>query len=319
MPGQERIHTLPRYFQDIIPGSRRRRTPRYPMIGDVRPNPDIGAFYYIPPGHSGHRTGPDLSFAVAYRGPPSLHDQPETPDSWCVPHPIYAPHSCVGPVIGVDHSKLSTAVLIGSHWLVIWSATEVRNRYGHVTHCKGQHYFLPRYIAIPHVREGPVERAVDRDWHLPFSELWMLDMELGLGHMEMPIRLPPPPVPRYLLTGPAWYRLFCMRDFLRNHADRDNAVSAEDLETARLMLYPRLDYDAQSYIRQERGPAQGLLALMQADWEARAIIYARMRRWIARRRHRRSILWAVFLFQHELLPEPVLALPHALLTISACL
>ena len=289
------------------------------MTGDVRPNPVVGAFYYISAGHSGHRTGPDMSFAVAYRAPPSLHGQPETPDSWCIPHPIYAPHSCVGPVIGVDHGKLSTAVLIGTHWLVVWGATEMRDRYGYVAYLKGQHYFLPQCVAIPHVRTGPGGWEGPRDWHLPFPELWMLDMELGLGHMEMPIRRQPPPVPRYLLTGSAWYRLFCLRNFLRMVSDRDNAVAEEDLETARHMLYPRLDYAAQSYIRPERDPARGLLALMTTDQEARTIISAQLRHWIGRRRRRRSILWAVFLHQHELLPGSILALTHALVAISGCL
>ena len=104
MPGWERAHTRPRYFE-AVPGRRRRR-PRYPMTGDVRPNPEVGTFYYIPPGHSGHRTGPDMSFAVAYRGPPSFHVRPEVPGAWSAPQCIYAPRSCVGPAIGIDHSPL---------------------------------------------------------------------------------------------------------------------------------------------------------------------------------------------------------------------
>ena len=319
MPGQERIHTRPRYFQDIIPGSRRRRTPRYPMLGDVRPNPTVGAFYYIPVGHSGHRTGPDMSFAVAYRTPPSFHDRPETPDSWRIPYPIFAPHTCVGPVMGVDHSKLSTAVLVCNHWLVIWGATVVRNRHGSVTHHKGlQFFYTVSAMTLPaSVRHASIE--VFREWRPPFPELWSLDMQLGLGHMELPIRLQPPLVLRYLLTGSAWRRLLRARDFLRDHADRTNAVAQADLETARLMLYPRLDYAPPAYIRPERGPAQGLLALMNLDRSARAVISACLRRWVARRRRRRAILWAAFLLERELLPGPILALAHALASICTAL
>ena len=168
-------------------------------------------------------------------------------------------------------------------------------------------------------REGQASIEVFRDWRSPFPELWSLDMQLGLGHMESPIRLQPPPVPRYLLTGSAWRRLLRARDFLRNHADRTNAVAEADLEAARLMLYPRLDYAPPAYIRPERGPAQGLLALMDIDRGARVVISAYLRRWIARRRRRRAILWASFLLQRELLPGPILALSHALANISTAL
>ena len=114
-------------------------------------------------------------------------------------------------------------------------------------------------------------------------------------------------------------RLHSVREFLRNHADRDNAVADADLETARHALYPALDYATPRYIIPERGPAPGLLAFMERDWTARALILAHLSRWIRQRRRRRQRLWAVFLYQHECLPESILALSHALMTISASL
>ena len=66
--------------------------------------------------------------AVGYLFPPNTHRDPDTPDSWRIPYPIYRPGETIGPVIGADHDKLSTAILIANHWVVIWSAYAVWDR-----------------------------------------------------------------------------------------------------------------------------------------------------------------------------------------------
>ena len=313
-PGQEEVHTGTRYFRGPPRGFTRHRPTRFPIFGDVRPNPELGTFYYIPAGHSGHRTGPDLSYAVAYRTPPSCHEDMDTPDAWRAPFPIFAPRSCIGPVIGVDHAKLSTAILVYSHWLVIWAATSVRDRDGCLSHYRGQHYFRPCAPAVQPTFDG----TAITDWRTPFQELWPLDMHLGIGHMQVPIRLRPEPAPRYLITGAAWLRLFHVVDFLRNHSDRSNAVAEVDLEMAWQMLYPCLDDEMPLYICPERGPSPGLLVLMHQDRWARACIRAFCLRWIRHRRSRRAREWAAFLYREALLPE-TWALPHVLLAIGAYL
>ena len=73
------------------------------------------------------------------------------------------------------------------------------------------------------------------------------------------------------------------------------------------------------YICPERGPAPGLLVMMHQDFMARARIQPFCRRWVSRRRARRTREWATFIHLEALVPGAILALPHILLAIGACL
>ena len=144
-------------------------------------------------------------------------------------------------------------------------------------------------------------------------------MHLGLGHMHLPIRLHSPSAPRFLLTGPAGARLFRVREFLRNHADRDNAVAEFDLDTARWMLYPSLDFPTPPYMSPGRDLPPGLLEVQAVDAPARTLLCRKIREWIRRRRARRAREWVIYLQAADIVPDGILALPHVLLCIGESL
>ena len=324
VPGREHVHTRPRQFHTFVPGTHRHRATRFPYTGDVRPNPLHGAWYAIPSEHSGHRTGPDLTYAAAYLTPPSSHGGlPRRPDGWAAPYAIFPPRSIVGPVIGVDHGKYSTAVLIQHHWLVVWGATEGRDVHGNLTHIRGQHYFLP--TTEEHSRRLERVRLLDNTpapgWCMPFGELWYLDAQLGLGHM---IRLvgagTPMAGPRHLLSGGAWLRLRSVTRFLQGLAGSraPYVIAPSDLDTARAMLYPALDYPP--FVHNPYSiplPDVDLLSYVREDERCRAQVITFLRQWIARRRHRRRWRWAAFLTYHDILPDSIVGATNVLLLICS--
>ena len=90
---------------------------------NVRPNPTLGSYYYIPYGHTGDRAMPDRHLLAAYRYPPSVFYRPE--DSYGVspmfriPRPMFSPRTSIGPVVGIDHCCRATSVLIHSHLVIV--------------------------------------------------------------------------------------------------------------------------------------------------------------------------------------------------------
>ena len=124
---------------------------------DVRPNPSLGSYYYIPHCHTGVRVLPNLDLLAAYRFPPSVYCQPQdshdTPAMYRFPRPMFTPGTSIGPVVGVDHCRLATSVLIRSHWVVIWTCRMVGRRKGREVF-EGTHHFYPILSAQnPPVRE----------------------------------------------------------------------------------------------------------------------------------------------------------------------
>ena len=319
-----------------MPRPQARQPPRF--YGDVRPNPCLGAFYWIPPGHSGHRTGPDLSMAVGYLFPPSTHCDPDTPDSWRIPYPLYAPGEIIGPVIGVDHSKLSMAVLIANHWIVVWSAYAVWQQ-GFLSHYQGLHHYYPDLPQCKARRDIWLSDNLGVPFRDPFHDLWPLAEYLGLSHIYLSTDHHIPALPRFLISGDAWVRLYGVREFLHDCTDREGAIANEDLLLGLHRLYYFLDYPATAYTPGGQSdtpaipnllqiaagsirphvPSPALAKIKATDRQARGRLCRWFRKWVRTRRERRKLAWATLLHITRLLTGAVPALPHVLEVIGASL
>ena len=171
---------------------------------DVRPNPALGDFYYVPMHHRGLRTTSRPDMLAAFRFPPSCHADPKAPSDCQVYRPVYLPGSYVGPVIGVDHAPHCTAVLDGPYWVVIWVAHLERNPADPwVPIRRGLHILRP--VSWQQVREARLTSAspdgpTTLRWHHQFLDLWDYSGQLGMHHVTLPQADTPP---RFLLSGQA--------------------------------------------------------------------------------------------------------------------
>ena len=289
---------------------------------DVRPNPALGTYYYVPHNHSGERTGPDMRLLVAYRFPPSMHFLPQAPPEYRRPYPTFMPDSYIGPVVGVDQTRLSTSALINNRWVTVWSC-----------HPHPQPAGPPLLIGTHHLRPARVGanpswssrlsahiRPVHDPWDHPYQDLWVFNGELGLGHIVAPGRHIPP---RFLLTGAAWARLYHVREHIRGtaqaslwtpgHPFRRGDLWWRDRHALCRCLHHFLDYplvaDNPSY-------SYHVILAQQTELLPRRRLHAFLcgivrRRRIARANEKRRLLLA-----DRALPPPVLGLENAVQIIA---
>ena len=278
----------------------------------VRPNPTLGAFFYIPHDHAGPRTSPDLTYLAAYTHPPSLHSVPGAPPDFRRPHVAFRPDTCIGPVVGVDHTPRCTAVLIAGYWVIIW-----RSRYWVDYHRLAGPTIFP--ITWQGVLQYCTQRGLPRPlvrWHHPFPELARFASRLGVSHYTEPDGATPP---RFLLTGHSWFRLADAAARLRrsvpNHASALPIYIAEDLSWS---LHPRLDYPA------VHGPTihpngYDTTTYLDLDIRPRNVVHSLLRRWVRARRAHRTASRAAVLKGDGALPDVILAVPHLVTWVAAFL
>ena len=124
--------------------------------------------------------------------------------------------------------------------------------------------------------------------------------------------------PAFLLTGPAWFRLFNVEEFVRHSADPNGRRPAVDLRTLARLLHPRLDYPPlRGLAWRPRG--EGLTTYQQMDLVPRARIEGFLRLWNYRRRYARAVERRRLIYADELLPSPILSLAHVVQFIAECL
>ena len=272
---------------------------------DVRPNPTLGSYYYVPYNHSGERTGPDLHMLVAYRFPPSIHFRPGVPAAYRIPYPTFAPGSYIGPVVGVDHSSLTASVLIDNHWVTIWSCHPEPQPTGPPL-LFGTHHLRP----VPASQLGVTGHFQWEPWDHPFQDLWFYTRDIGISHVVEPGRHAPP---RFLLTGPAWFRLFNVREFIRHNSDPRGGLPAADLRALARMLHLHLDYPPIAGV-----PLRGIgiAPYQQMDLIPRARIQRFLRGWIHRRRRARAEERRRLIHADAILPPRLLSFVHVVQSIA---
>ena len=163
---------------------------------------------------------------------------------------------------------------------------------------------------------------------------------LGLSHIYLPTDHRIPALPRFLISGNAWVRLYGVREFLHDCTDRDGTIAGEDLLLGLYRLYYFLDYPATARLPVRQSEAPGIPDLLQiaagsirphltetpalariraTDRQARGRLHRWFRKWVRTRRECRKLAWATILHRTRLLPGAVLPLSHALEAIGACL
>ena len=302
-----------------------------PPPDSVRPNPALGAYYYIPYDHAGPRTSPDRANLAVFTHPPSVHFLTGAPPDFRRLHAFFRPDTVIGPVVGVDHTDRYTSVLIAGYWAIIWCCRVVRPYHGAPYRMGGPTIFpvtwqeVQRLCAMWGV-PPPLVR-----WHHPFPELVRYAAQLGLTHFTVPDGATPP---RFLLTGPSWFRLANAASQIRGVVRLVGALPRDIAVDIFRNLHARLDYPVAygSTIHPHgfdwtiRGldwavAANGLDWTAYRDWDIRPrnAIRRLLRRWVRTRRAWRAAMRAEVLTRDEALPDAVLALPHVVYWIAAFL
>ena len=280
-----------------------------PRSATIRPNPLLGACYYVPADHTGERAdGGHPNSLAAYPFPPSIRSAPNRSPMRHHPVPAFFPDSVIGPVVGVDHTAAATAVLINNLWVTVWSTT-VHAPCASTTPIPGVSHVLP----LP---TRPLPLWTNGPWDHPFQDLWLYTPDLGISHLAAPGRHSSP---RFLLTGAAWFRLCQVHAFLRCHPSGDllrGGLSARDRLMLARTLHLSLDYPLIP-----NGPhrSSGLALLQQADLVPRQRISAFLRIWIRRKRTARAALRTRLLHGGRLVPPCFLPLGNIIGLIAECL
>ena len=276
---------------------------------DVRPNPPLGTYYYVPHDHTGERIGPHLHMLAAYRFPPTAHFVPGMSTAYRTLYPTFQPDSYIGPVVGIDHSDRSTAVLINNHWVIVWSS-QPEPQPGGPPFLLGTHHIRP--VSAAHFAPSWSHPAHE-PWDHPFQDLWLYTPDLGISHLAAPGRYSPP---RFLLTGAAWLRLFQVRDLIRRNADEGSLWVYHYRQALARMLHHFLDYPP---LANGPFPGTGLAFIQQIDVVPRGRIQNLLRTWIRARREVRADERRRLIYADELLPPLILSLAHAVQFIAECL
>ena len=310
---------------------------RSPHPANVRPNPTLGTYYYVPRDHLGYRTLPDIQMLAAYRFPPSTFLDPARAPVHRTLCPAFSPDTYIGPVVGVDHTPSSTSVLIQRFWVTVWECRPAAPPLRPAP-TEGVHFFRP--VARCYTRAW--EDAWDQPecygfWDQPFHDLRSLSPYLGISHVSHPGRYYPP---RFLLTGAAWYRLHHVREFIRIRiglSGRSTSSSGaplegvpmlpiEDLRSLARVLHRFLDYPSISHdicpppVAPRLLPRSVSLCILQLPGVVpRARIEKALRRWILRRRTARTLERHRLILADRLFPPPILALDPIVRTIASCL
>ena len=289
---------------------------------DVRPNPTLGTFYYVPFDHSGERTGPDMRLLVAYRFPPSMHFLPDVSAEYRRPYPTFLPDSYIGPVVGVDHTRLSTAVLINNRWVTVWSCHPYPQPTGPPL-LVGTHHLRPIAASISPTWSGSAAahvRPVHDPWDHPFQDLWIFNGELGLSHVVSPGHHVPP---RFLLTGAAWARLYHVREHIRARARFSRSALGStfvrgDLPSRDRLMLTRCLHTFLDYPLVADNPSYSLHVVMAYQRAAirRRRIATFLRGVVRRRRAARALQRRHLLSAERVLPPHILGLEHAVQAIA---
>ena len=297
---------------------------RCPDPANVRPNPPLGTFLYVPLHHDGERTEPNPDMLAARRFPPSCYDRLLEPTALRSPYPAFAPNSHIGPVVGVDHTPSLTAVLIHQHWVTIWTCRPAAPP-ERPTPTMGIHHLRPLPVPVP-------ARSICV-WDQPFPDLWPMDSDFGISHVSAPGRYHPP---RFLLTGAAWFRLYQAREFIRLASVRPAFARAagdlwlygldpSDRQVVARILHRYLDYPPAPASPRRRAALRlqprglGLTIIQLPGAVPRARITMLLRDWIRRWRAVRTQERHRLIRADRLLPGAILALDHTIWLIAAYL
>ena len=283
----------------------------------VRPNPTLGTYYLVPSPSlehhnlSGVYSGPACPMLVSFSHPPSSHRRPDRPRN---PTPTFRPGTIIGPVAGVDHAPACTAVLVHQRWVIVWTGRRTTTTQG-VSRVTGFHWLRP--IPLPLLRRYthshlfPFHPTNPDNLPHPFVDLWHYARELGLSHVSY---LSLDSRPKFLLTGPVWSALY---DLSSRHQPWHPPPDAELRHWART-LHPRLDYPALGGAAGPH-PRDSLTPAQAEDLVPRARIVVHLRRWVHRRRQRKSRIKRHLIASERILPPHVLTLANVVACIAECL